>query len=350
MRVSKRTDIEAAAEQSAQNEPATKDDIERWARSMMKQSEDRIGQAEEKLRALSHAYAKLRHDLVPVFRMAKDQLEPLPNVPGGHYSTTSPNVSNFEPPSPLPGQTGRDCNTGNKKFGGSSHKNHSPPHPQSMQERKAVAPMSSNALPPVDSPSAIPQPSPTSPVPPSIPQTLANRSYQDNGMTSSSGGWNGNGYGQDARSFRTAPSHTPSTLSTASTTLAPTQLSIHGSPSTTSLRPPGSGGGSTIPATADGTAGPARSFRVPPDEPCHRILQAVLRKYDPNADPRHYALYIVYGDQERCVEMDERPVALLRDLDQSGFNPMFHLRKLSPQSDGGRTVGTAVASLPGGVL
>jgi protein STE50 len=53
-----------------------------------------------------------------------------------------------------------------------------------------------------------------------------------------------------------------------------------------------------------------------------------LRKYNIHADWRQYALYIVYGDQERAVGMDEKPLALFKDLDREGKKPMFMLRKL----------------------
>lgn len=70
-----------------------------------------------------------------------------------------------------------------------------------------------------------------------------------------------------------------------------------------------------------------KSFRVALDDPCHKVLPAALRKYNINADWRQYALYIVYGDQERCVGLEEKPLALFKDLDREGKKPMFMLRK-----------------------
>ena len=65
------------------------------------------------------------------------------------------------------------------------------------------------------------------------------------------------------------------------------------------------------------------------EDPCYKVLPAALRKYNIQADWRQYALYIVYGDQERCVGLEEKPLALFKDLDREGKKPMFMLRKLA---------------------
>lgn len=70
------------------------------------------------------------------------------------------------------------------------------------------------------------------------------------------------------------------------------------------------------------------------DDPCYKVLPAALKKYNINADWRHYALYIVYGDQERCLSLDERPLILFKQLDKEGRKPMFMLRKNTPAADG----------------
>jgi protein STE50 len=73
-----------------------------------------------------------------------------------------------------------------------------------------------------------------------------------------------------------------------------------------------------------------KSFRVGLDDPCYKVLPNALRKYNIQSDWRNYALYIVYGDQERLVGFDEKPMALFKDLDREGKRPMFMLRKLPP--------------------
>jgi hypothetical protein len=70
-----------------------------------------------------------------------------------------------------------------------------------------------------------------------------------------------------------------------------------------------------------------KSFRVSMDDPCYKVLPAALKKYQINAPWDQYALYIVYGDQERCLALDEKPLILFKQLDKEGKKPMFMLRK-----------------------
>ena len=96
-----------------------------------------------------------------------------------------------------------------------------------------------------------------------------------------------------------------------------------------------------------------KSFRVSMDDPCHKVLPAALKKYQINAPWDQYALYIVYGDQERCLGMDEKPLILFKQLDKEGKKPMFMLRKTNAASaeggsSGDRTVGGY--DPPGGII
>jgi len=110
-----------------------------------------------------------------------------------------------------------------------------------------------------------------------------------------------------------------------------------------------------------------KSFRVSIDDPCHKVLPVALKKYNITADWRQYALYIVHGDQERCLGLNEKPLILFKQLDREGRKPMFMLRKhASPMegisstvgSGGGMGMGEQVVGgnggrgvqLPGGVL
>jgi protein STE50 len=389
-----------AAEQSIQNETATKEDIQRWARSIIKLRDERMEQAEEQLRQLAQEYRKLRQELIPVFKMAKERLEPLPNVPGYHVSTNGPEPHSLEttsPPvvQPPPEKTGlsRTLSLNKKKlFLGSGPKNHSPTHiPSTIHEGKALLDpssvdpsaaataashnltpsMSYSALPPTNSPSAIPQPSPTSPLP-HLPPMLANRYYRDGGVNAS-GGRNMQESTDEARSSRPAPTSTPpnardapnsaislnsnltsrnasnNTFSTASTVVQSAHNSMNGPSSATQMPGSASGGG---PASTDAPSVEIfKSFRVGLEDPCHKVLPAALRKYNIQADWRQYALYIVYGDQERCVDLDEKPLALFKALDSEGKKPMFMLRKLAPSIDtpssaGMRPPGLGVGGVP----
>lgn len=112
-----------------------------------------------------------------------------------------------------------------------------------------------------------------------------------------------------------------------------------------------------------------KSFRVSIDDPCHKVLPVALKKYNITADWRQYALYIVHGDQERCLGLNERPLILFKQLDKEGRKPMFMLRKHAAPAEGHvstvggtdiRSVGTGsgfgwdgqnkAVQLPGGVL
>lgn len=77
-----------------------------------------------------------------------------------------------------------------------------------------------------------------------------------------------------------------------------------------------------------------KSFKVSLDDPCYKVLPAALKKYNISADWRQYALYIVYGDQERCLGLEERPLNLFKQLDREGRKPMFMLRRHFSPAEG----------------
>jgi hypothetical protein len=113
--------------------------------------------------------------------------------------------------------------------------------------------------------------------------------------------------------------------------------------------PPLSGGSSSMnTSTSNPASTPStnpqveifKSFRVSIDDPCHKVLPVALKKYNITADWRQYALYIVHGDQERCLGLNERPLILFKQLDKEGRKPMFMLRKhAAPQEGHVSTVG-----------
>ncbi len=77
-----------------------------------------------------------------------------------------------------------------------------------------------------------------------------------------------------------------------------------------------------------------KSFRVSMEDPCEKVLPAALKKYNIDADWRQYALYIVYGDQERCLGLREKPLILFKQLDKEGRKPMFMLRRHAAPMEG----------------
>lgn len=61
-------------------------------------------------------------------------------------------------------------------------------------------------------------------------------------------------------------------------------------------------------------------------------ISQALKRYNITDDWRQYALYIVHGDQERCLGLEEKPLLLFKQLDKEGRKPMFMLRRhASPQ-------------------
>lgn len=77
-----------------------------------------------------------------------------------------------------------------------------------------------------------------------------------------------------------------------------------------------------------------QAFRVSMDEPCYKVLPVALKKYNIHDDWRQYSLYIVHGDQERCLGLDEKPLILFKSLANEGKKPMFMLRKHAAPENG----------------
>ena len=66
---------------------ATKEDIARIARSIIKLRDDRIAQTEAQLLRLADDYRKLRQEMLPLFKQAKERSEPLPYAPHHHHKS-----------------------------------------------------------------------------------------------------------------------------------------------------------------------------------------------------------------------------------------------------------------------
>jgi uncharacterized membrane protein YgcG len=64
------------------------------------------------------------------------------------------------------------------------------------------------------------------------------------------------------------------------------------------------------------------------------LIAQALKRYNIHDDWRQYALYIVHGDQERCLGLKEKPLLLFKQLDKEGRKPMFMLRRHASPQDG----------------
>ncbi|BGP70047.1 hypothetical protein NBRC10513v2_003400 [Rhodotorula toruloides] len=115
-----------------------------------------------------------------------------------------------------------------------------------------------------------------------------------------------------------------SARSTVSTPDSASQATLARSPSTSRSKDGSSGAG----GSGNTPDNPYRSFRVTLEDPCYKVLPAALKKYKINDDWRLYALFICYGNTERCLAYDEKPLILFQKLKESNDNPVFMLRHI----------------------
>ncbi|WEW61148.1 hypothetical protein PRK78_006638 [Emydomyces testavorans] len=324
--------VPLSAEQSNAKEVATQEDVALLIKTIRKRDE-RLAATEAELRKLADDYRKLREELLPIFKMAKDRSQPLPYQPTSSYggNTLVSEQYSHDQPATSPSMINTQEKTGSslsrsfskKRFaGGTTPKTSSPTHiPQSIPEGRAYT--DTTTLDPSaaalaasshltasmtggqPSPKGIP--SPTSPASFYPQQTLASRSYS----REASGTNRAYDHPEDPQSQQRQDRSTPG------------HSSSNGNP--------------------NGSVEIFKSFRVSMEDPCYKVLPAALKKYNIHEDWRHYALYIVYGDQERCLGLDEKPLILFKQLAGDGQKPMFMLRRQMPISDG-----TATNIYPGG--
>lgn len=355
-------DQNPAADASLHDQTASRDDLSRIIQSI-KLRDDRLVQMETEIRRVTDEYRRLRDELLPIFRMAKDRSQPLPfpaNSPDlqqHHEDVMSPLVSQL-PPEKSGSSLSRKFST-KRLFLGSTPKSNSPTYiPQSIPEGKAIsdnasldpsaaavaasshltASINGDAPPSATSPNRANIPSPTSPntYVSSNPQTtLPHRTYGREAQTPSTARPNVYSHTEEPltrevynlgpNSDRSGPTPTPG--STARPTRnPPREISTSNADPDAASSAPNSGGGAN--------AEIFKSFRVSMEDPCHKVLPAALKKYNINADWRQYALYIVYGDQERCLGLEEKPLILFKQLDREGRKPMFMLRKHAAPMEG----------------
>lgn len=341
-----------AADTSAQDAPPTQDDLAKVIR-VVQARDERIHYTETELRHLRDDFIKLqeenkrlREEILPFVRMYKDSQQPLP-TPHDHV-VTSPPAAEQRSGSSL----SRKFST-KRLFLASGPKNPSPTIPEgralvdnsSLDPSAAALAASSHLTASIAggqqmSPNSAPQPSPTSPAY-SQNQSRYNRSdmprsgHPDHESTpnwSQTNTWASDTTAVTERN-RDARA-TPAPLSS-----RPMRNNAQPTPNPDDREPPLSGGSTNTSAPAQTpSTNPQveifKSFRVSIDDPCHKVLPVALKKYNITADWRQYALYIVHGDQERCLGLNERPLILFKQLDKEGRKPMFMLRKHAAPAEG----------------
>ncbi|KAI0382633.1 hypothetical protein F5Y04DRAFT_279409 [Hypomontagnella monticulosa] len=324
--------VPLSADAEAQYATATLKDIKNLV-EQLRLRDERMSFLEQDLRRMTDDFRRLREDMLPALRLAKDAQQPLPHL-SNQQASYGYDASTVSPPAPTPStaqsSAGLKRQYSTKKFVlGTTPKSTSPTHLQTTHERPLVeqtldpanaaerAVLSSSHLAAMNgsaqatSPGFSPNmPSPTSP-PTLGSATLVSRSYRpDDRQTPSS------------RATFTESEHGYSSKQP----VAPRRMQT------------------PVPETPGSSSASVeifKSFRVSMDDPCHKVLPAALKKYQINAPWDQYALYIVYGDQERCLGLDEKPLILFKQLDKEGKKPMFMLRKTNTAPVDAETPGSA---------
>ncbi|OCK93091.1 uncharacterized protein K441DRAFT_566815 [Cenococcum geophilum 1.58] len=363
--------IPLSADTSVQDVAPTQEDVARIIH-IIQARDERIHVAEAELRHLkddlnrvAEENRKLREEFLPLVRMVKDRSQPLP-MPDDHL--TSPQPQQERAASSL----SRKFST-KKLFLGSAPKNPSPTihegrtlvDSSSLDPSAAAMAASSHLTASMTggsqnqmSPNQLSQHSPTSPAysqaqssSRSFPRPEVPRSAHpdDHGNWPSSNTWSTTSTAVPDRDTREIRNATPAPLSSR-------PLRSAAGPNEPNDRdrdaPLSAGSGTTLnssttlqastPSSASVNSSSSsnpqveifKSFRVSIDDPCHKVLPVALKKYNILADWRQYALYIVHGDQERCLGLNERPLILFKQLDKEGRKPMFMLRKHAAPAEG----------------
>lgn len=68
-------------------------------------------------------------------------------------------------------------------------------------------------------------------------------------------------------------------------------------------------------------------FRVGVEDPCSKVMSDAFKKYDVHADVRLWSLWLIDGDQERCLGLNEKPLTIFRELTKDGRASGFVLRR-----------------------
>ncbi|KAK2748168.1 Adaptor for signal transduction [Myotisia sp. PD_48] len=343
--------IPLSADQSSAKEVATQDDIALLIDTIRKRDE-RLMAAEAELRKLADDYRRLREELLPVFRMAKDKSQPLPYqpMPSQHAPTLGAEQHGHEQTQISPSFLGTQeksvglTRTISKRLfpGVSTPKLNSPTHNQqsipegrtytdsSTLEPSAAANAASNHLTASmnnGQPSPKGLPSPTSP-----------NSFYNQGQTLGPRTYSREQPVSNSNAIRTIYDHPEESQS--SQRQERSNNTTQPASSTRPEYPSPSAGGSTSNSRnpPEPSSGPSveifKSFRISMDDPCYKVLPNALKKYNIHEDWRLYALYIVHGDQERCLGLEEKPLILFKQLDRDGRKPMFMLRKHAQMVDG----------------
>ncbi|KAK0944035.1 hypothetical protein LTR29_004375 [Friedmanniomyces endolithicus] len=390
--------VPLSAEDDRRDMAATQDDISRIIESL-RLRDHRIYAAEAELKALRRDLdrifdenKKLREETLPIMRLVKDQRTPLPDPAGG----TIPSPREIEAPkqtdtmAPAKETKGSSLSrkfSTKKLFLSSATKQPSPTHPPqshtpqvqvrddpgSTQLEASAAAMAASShltasMTSQISPNSVhgQQLSPTSPAYSTQAPSSAGSYHQGPGSAATARSFprDGASSGRNAYASNHAPADetgtgysTNSQWSQASTVVADREPPASARPSRRQAPTPSpreDEAPQTAPLLRDrgDRDNPQveifKSFRVSIEDPCRVVLPVALKMYNILDDWRQYALYIVHGDQERCLGLEEKPLMLFKQLDKEGRKPMFMLRRhASPQEGWSGAAGGGMPSQSG---
>lgn len=278
----------------------------------------------------------MREDVLPALRKAKDLNQPLPTPESAHHPDLLPSPQNVTNPElPKTGGLSRKWSKKGLMLGGQNGKMPSPTIHESSTLQPSVAAQAASAQLSASMSSQSSQPSPRggsqlpSPTSPPYSQSGYPRSAAPSSRyaqhPSTEDPWTN--YSNNSQSDRNLPSSSRRNP-TINTPQTPASIAeeMHQPRQREQQRQ----------QTSDNNAGMEfmKSFRVSMDESCYKVLPIALKKYQIEDDWRQYSLYIVHGDQERCLGLHEKPLILFKQLANEGKKPMFMLRKHAAPQEG----------------
>ncbi|KAL3234261.1 Protein STE50 [Nakaseomyces bracarensis] len=99
-------------------------------------------------------------------------------------------------------------------------------------------------------------------------------------------------------------------------------------------------------------AEPFKQLKASKEDSCERILKNAMMRHNLNdQDWKQYVLVISYGDQERILDLNEKPVVIFKNLKRQGLHPSIMLRRRGDFEEVGMFNGLSAADItPGGRL
>ncbi|KAF9167989.1 Adaptor for signal transduction [Actinomortierella ambigua] len=129
--------------------------------------------------------------------------------------------------------------------------------------------------------------------------------------------------------FHSVPNSPHSAVDRARTTNDPAEEARAGSPSAEGAAAIKVYGGQKPSSSSREQGGDTfKSFRISLDDPCYKVLPAALKKYKINDDWRQYALFICYGNTEKILTYNDKPLLLMKQLKENNEAPVFILKHI----------------------